>query len=71
MEKYYEILLASETSSGNNIEPPNLLPENKGSMVDSVCEPEKWKGQIEKVSDSVTPSTPQLYQMEVLSNVVY
>lgn len=52
MEKYYQDLLASETKSGNNTEENSSLSDSdsKSSTTDSVCVPEKWKGQIEKVT---------------------
>lgn len=46
MEKYYQDLLASENNSGNNL---GQQSDSKSSTTDSVCVPEKWKGQIEKV----------------------
>lgn len=50
MENYYQDLLANETNSGNNTEQQSFQSDSKGSTTESICEPEKWKGQIEKVS---------------------
>ncbi|TXG49634.1 hypothetical protein EZV62_025509 [Acer yangbiense] len=50
-EKYYQDLLASEYNSGNKADQDSLLSDSdsKSSNTESVCMPEKWKGQIEKV----------------------
>jgi hypothetical protein len=48
VEKYYQDLLASETNSGNHVDQQSDS-DTKGSTADTVCVPEKWKGQIEKV----------------------
>ena len=47
--KYYQELLSAET---NSCEEQGLHSNNniKGSHMASVCVPEKWKGQIEKVT---------------------
>ena len=47
-ENYYQDLLASETNSGNQVYQQSES-DTKGSTADTVCVPEKWKGQIEKV----------------------
>lgn len=52
-ETYYQDLLALGTGSGNNTERSSVESEDSGNSVnpsmDSVCIPEKWRGQIEKV----------------------
>lgn len=55
MDKYYQDLLSSESNSGNNMEQPSLHSDNDSKSLnkDSVCVPEKWKGQIEKVNTDV------------------
>ena len=49
MDKYYQDLLASETNSGNHVEQQSDS-DAKGPTTDPICVPEKWKGQIEKVT---------------------
>ena len=49
MENYYQDLLANETNSGNNTDQKSFQSDSKSSTTESVCGPEKWKGQIEKV----------------------
>ncbi|XP_059666152.1 uncharacterized protein LOC132311976 [Cornus florida] len=61
VEKYYEDLLALETKSGDNVEHKSLQLENsKESTTDSMCIPEKWKGQIEKDLPRTFPGHPAL-----------
>ena len=48
MENYYHDLLAPETISGNHADQQSDN-DTKGSTTHTVCVPEKWKGQIEKV----------------------
>ncbi|GKV28567.1 hypothetical protein SLEP1_g37595 [Rubroshorea leprosula] len=60
MEKYYQDLLASESNCGNNIEQRSSQSDNKGSSKESVCGPEKWKGQIEKDLPRTFPGHPAL-----------
>lgn len=52
VDKYYQDLLSSERNFGNNMEQHSSQSDNdsKSSTKDSVCLPEKWKGQIEKVN---------------------
>ena len=52
MEKYYQDLLGTEAISSENVGQQSSQSENtsKGSNADSVYVPEKWKGQIEKVT---------------------
>jgi hypothetical protein len=54
VDKYYQDLLAPESNSGNNTEQNSVQSDNNGEglTTDSVCAPEKWKGQIEKVITS-------------------
>lgn len=58
VETYYQDLLALGTKSGNNAECKNIVPKGNGSCVDpsidTVCLPEKWRGQIEKVIEHAT-----------------
>lgn len=51
VEKYYQDLLTPESHSGNNTDQNSIQSDDKseGLTSDSVCVPEKWKGQIEKV----------------------
>ncbi|KAK8299413.1 hypothetical protein V6Z12_D05G321200 [Gossypium hirsutum] len=60
LENYYKGLLANETNSGNNTEQLSFLSECKGSTTESICEPEKWKGQIEKDLPRTFPGHPAL-----------
>ncbi|XP_044508671.1 TBC1 domain family member 9B-like isoform X2 [Mangifera indica] len=62
VEKYYQDLLASETKSGNNTEENSSLSDSdsKSLTTDSVCMPEKWKGQIEKDLPRTFPGHPAL-----------
>ena len=55
VEKYYQDLLGEEINSCNRVEQQNLQSEksNKVSNTASVSVPEKWKGQIEKVTTSM------------------
>lgn len=59
VDNYYQDLLTQETNSGNNKEQNNVPSDNNGEgfTTDSVCMPEKWKGQIEKVITSNSYST--------------
>lgn len=59
VEKYYQDLLSAENNSGNNTEQNSTRLDNnsEGLTTDSVCVPEKWKGQIEKVFTSHGHST--------------
>ena len=52
VEKYYKDLLGAEAISSENVGQQSSQPENtsKGSNADPVYVPEKWKGQIEKVT---------------------
>ncbi|KAF9676749.1 hypothetical protein SADUNF_Sadunf08G0035300 [Salix dunnii] len=59
VEKYYQDLLASETNSGNHVDQQSDS-NTKGSTADSVCVPEKWKGQIEKDLPRTFPGHPAL-----------
>lgn len=50
VENYYKDLLSLETNPCNNSEQQTLQQDsNVKDTSDSVCMPEKWKGQIEKV----------------------
>lgn len=51
VENYYKDLLATDTNSGDSTkhQSSELDEDSKGSMTESVCIPEKWKAQIEKV----------------------
>ncbi|CAL8124846.1 unnamed protein product [Prunus armeniaca] len=62
VDNYYKDLLASETNAGNNVELNNLDSDrnSKLSATDSVCAPEKWKGQIEKDLPRTFPGHPAL-----------
>ncbi|XP_061985168.1 uncharacterized protein LOC133704375 isoform X2 [Populus nigra] len=59
VEKYYQDLLASETNSGNHVDQQSDS-DTKGSTADTVCVPEKWKGQIEKDLPRTFPGHPAL-----------
>ncbi|XP_057503885.1 uncharacterized protein LOC130787512 [Actinidia eriantha] len=52
VEKYYQDLLGTEAISSENVGQQSSQSENtsKGLNADSVYVPEKWKGQIEKVT---------------------
>uniref|UniRef100_A0A6M2EYZ6 Rab-GAP TBC domain-containing protein n=1 Tax=Populus davidiana TaxID=266767 RepID=A0A6M2EYZ6_9ROSI len=58
-ENYYQDLLASETNSGNQVYQQSES-DTKGSTADTVCVPEKWKGQIEKDLPRTFPGHPAL-----------
>nr|XP_009769892.1 PREDICTED: TBC1 domain family member 8B-like isoform X2 [Nicotiana sylvestris] len=64
VETYYQDLLALGTKSGNNAECKNIVPKGNGSCVDpsidTVCLPEKWRGQIEKDLPRTFPGHPAL-----------
>ncbi|GLT70068.1 hypothetical protein SLA2020_421690 [Shorea laevis] len=60
VEKYYQDLLAAENNPGNNIEQHGSLSANKHSSTESVCGPEKWRGQIEKDLPRTFPGHPAL-----------
>lgn len=59
VEKYYQDLLTSETNSSNQMEQKSSDMDSnaKGSTIDAVYVPEKWKGQIEKVFSIFISST--------------
>ncbi|KAH8501642.1 hypothetical protein H0E87_016434 [Populus deltoides] len=59
VENYYQDLLASETNSGNHVDQQSDS-DTKGSTADTVCVPEKWKGQIEKDLPRTFPGHPAL-----------
>uniref|UniRef100_A0A0V0IW90 Putative ecotropic viral integration site 5 protein-like n=1 Tax=Solanum chacoense TaxID=4108 RepID=A0A0V0IW90_SOLCH len=63
-ETYYQDLLALGTGSGNNTERNSVETEDSGNSVnpsmDSVCIPEKWRGQIEKDLPRTFPGHPAL-----------
>ncbi|KAJ6986986.1 TBC1 domain family member 8B [Populus alba x Populus x berolinensis] len=59
VENYYQDLLASETNSGNQVDQQSDS-DTKGSTADTVCVPEKWKGQIEKDLPRTFPGHPAL-----------
>ncbi|KAK4578969.1 hypothetical protein RGQ29_028865 [Quercus rubra] len=62
VDNYYQDLLTQETNSGNNKEQNNVQSDNNGEVftTDSVCVPEKWKGQIEKDLPRTFPGHPAL-----------
>ncbi|XP_023904016.1 uncharacterized protein LOC112015812 isoform X1 [Quercus suber] len=62
VDNYYQDLLTQETNSGNNKEQNNVQSDNNGEgfTTDSVCVPEKWKGQIEKDLPRTFPGHPAL-----------
>ncbi|XVF23736.1 hypothetical protein REPUB_Repub13aG0065300 [Reevesia pubescens] len=60
VENYYRDLLANETNSGNNTEQDSSHSDSKGSSTESICGPEKWKGQIEKDLPRTFPGHPAL-----------
>lgn len=51
IEKYYQNLLDADTNNDNSTEHQMLQSDKASNMStgESVCIPEKWKGQIEKV----------------------
>ncbi|CAK7325573.1 unnamed protein product [Dovyalis caffra] len=59
VEKYYQDLLALETNSRNLVDQQSDS-DTKGSTIDTVCVPEKWKGQIEKDLPRTFPGHPAL-----------
>ncbi|KAK1572269.1 hypothetical protein Q3G72_029945 [Acer saccharum] len=61
-EKYYQDLLASEYNSGNKADQDSLLSDSDSNSTntESVCMPEKWKGQIEKDLPRTFPGHPAL-----------
>ncbi|XP_022745809.1 ecotropic viral integration site 5 protein homolog [Durio zibethinus] len=60
VENYYQDLLANEIKSGNNSEQQSFQSNCKGSTTESICGPEKWKGQIEKDLPRTFPGHPAL-----------
>ncbi|XWS75079.1 hypothetical protein CRYUN_Cryun01aG0054300 [Craigia yunnanensis] len=60
VDNYYQDLLANETNSGNNTEQQSFQSDCKGSTTESICGPEKWKGQIEKDLPRTFPGHPAL-----------
>ncbi|XVF83363.1 hypothetical protein PTKIN_Ptkin16aG0480200 [Pterospermum kingtungense] len=60
VENYYKDLLANETNSGNKTEQESFQSDSKGSTKESICGPEKWKGQIEKDLPRTFPGHPAL-----------
>ncbi|MCD9561280.1 hypothetical protein HAX54_020310 [Datura stramonium] len=64
VETYYQDLLALGTRSGNYTKLKSVESEDYGSSVnastDSVCIPEKWRGQIEKDLPRTFPGHPSL-----------
>ncbi|KAH9703377.1 Rab-GAP TBC domain-containing protein [Citrus sinensis] len=62
VDKYYQDLLSAESNFGNNMEQHSSQSDNdsKSSTKDSVCLPEKWKGQIEKDLPRTFPGHPAL-----------
>lgn len=62
VENYYQDLLTSESNSGNKTEQNSTQLDNNNEELttDSVCVPEKWKGQIEKDLPRTFPGHPAL-----------
>ncbi|KAK8552800.1 hypothetical protein V6N12_041374 [Hibiscus sabdariffa] len=60
LENYYQDLLGNGTNSGNNTDLQSFPSDCKGSTAESTCEPEKWKGQIEKDLPRTFPGHPAL-----------
>ncbi|KAF5453485.1 hypothetical protein F2P56_028383 [Juglans regia] len=62
VKKYYQDLLAPESYSGNSTEHNGKQLDNnsEGLTTDTVCIPEKWKGQIEKDLPRTFPGHPAL-----------
>ncbi|KAK8691681.1 hypothetical protein V6N13_075181 [Hibiscus sabdariffa] len=60
LDNYYQDLLASGTTSGNNDDQQCFPSDCKGSTIESICGPEKWKGQIEKDLPRTFPGHPAL-----------
>ncbi|XWS66099.1 hypothetical protein CRYUN_Cryun05aG0171400 [Craigia yunnanensis] len=60
VENYYQYLLANEINSGNNTDQKSFQSDSKGSTTESICGPEKWKGQIEKDLPRTFPGHPAL-----------
>ncbi|XWS56490.1 hypothetical protein CRYUN_Cryun09bG0089700 [Craigia yunnanensis] len=60
VENYYQDLLANETNSGNTTDQKSFQSHSKGSTTESICGPEKWKGQIEKDLPRTFPGHPAL-----------
>lgn len=62
VEKYYQNLLAPDSKNDESAEHQNSEADksNDRSMKDSVCIPEKWKGQIEKDLPRTFPGHPAL-----------
>ncbi|GMI80641.1 hypothetical protein like AT3G55020 [Hibiscus trionum] len=60
VENYYQDLLANETNCGNNTEKQSMQLDSKDSTTETVCGPEKWKGQIEKDLPRTFPGHPAL-----------
>ncbi|CAM8975360.1 unnamed protein product [Rhodiola kirilowii] len=62
VEKYYQQLLAQESISHEKVEKQEQDSDNKlkGSPIDTVSVPEKWKGQIEKDLPRTFPGHPAL-----------
>ncbi|XVE69005.1 hypothetical protein DITRI_Ditri09bG0115100 [Diplodiscus trichospermus] len=59
VENYYQDLLANEANSGNNSD-QSFQSDCKGPAAESICGPEKWKGQIEKDLPRTFPGHPAL-----------
>ena len=51
VEKYYQGLLTPQNDSASKMDQQSMQTTDKDgeANVDSICAPEKWKGQIEKV----------------------
>ncbi|KAE8653681.1 Ypt/Rab-GAP domain of gyp1p superfamily protein isoform 3 [Hibiscus syriacus] len=60
LQNYYQDLLANENNFGNNTEQQSFSSDCKGSAIESICGPEKWKGQIEKDLPRTFPGHPAL-----------
>ncbi|XVF75461.1 hypothetical protein PTKIN_Ptkin13bG0190300 [Pterospermum kingtungense] len=60
VKNYYQGLLANETNSSNDTDQKSFQSDGKGSIRDSTCGPEKWKGQIEKDLPRTFPGHPAL-----------
>ncbi|KAK8579658.1 hypothetical protein V6N12_069972 [Hibiscus sabdariffa] len=60
LDNYYQDLLAKGTTSGNNDDQQCFPSDCKDSTIESICGPEKWKGQIEKDLPRTFPGHPAL-----------
>ncbi|KAE8691909.1 Ypt/Rab-GAP domain of gyp1p superfamily protein isoform 3 [Hibiscus syriacus] len=60
LENYYKDMLSNGNNSVNNTEQKCFLSDCKGSTMESICGPEKWKGQIEKDLPRTFPGHPAL-----------